>query len=146
MEERKMKPADTKKHRMKKFTLIELLVVVAIIGILASLLMPILSKTRREARKTVCKNNLKQCATIQFMFAEDNDQQLAVATTTAEPDHFKHHAGDFRTLLGSYLNDNFQIWQCPNVPDTATLDSSLNTHFKLRCNYNSFLFFFVFFS
>lgn len=45
---------------MKKFSLIELLVVIAIIGILASLLMPSLSKSRGQARAAVCKNNLKQ--------------------------------------------------------------------------------------
>ena len=58
---------------MKKFTLIEVLVVVAIIGILASLLLPSLSKARGKARLSVCLNNMKQVTLGMSMYALDND-------------------------------------------------------------------------
>jgi len=42
------------------FTLVELLVVVAIIGVLASLLLPAVQRAREAGRKTVCTNNMRQ--------------------------------------------------------------------------------------
>ena len=57
----------------QRFTLIELLVVVAIIGILASLLMPSLSKAREKAKRAVCKSNLKQIGIAATMYQGDND-------------------------------------------------------------------------
>ena len=58
----------------QKFTLIELLVVVAIIGILASLLLPSLSNAREKSKSAVCKSNLKQIGQFAFMASDDNDQ------------------------------------------------------------------------
>ncbi|EDM28132.1 hypothetical protein LNTAR_12286 [Lentisphaera araneosa HTCC2155] len=56
-----------------KFSLIEILVVVAIIGILASFLMPTLKKARDSARRASCMNNMKQMAIALVNYHSDNE-------------------------------------------------------------------------
>ena len=58
------------------FTLIELLVVIAIIAILASLLLPVLGRTKEAGRMTSCKNNLRQFAVASATYALDNKGRM----------------------------------------------------------------------
>jgi prepilin-type N-terminal cleavage/methylation domain-containing protein/prepilin-type processing-associated H-X9-DG protein len=60
-------------RRANAFTLIELLVVIAIIALLMAILIPALSRAKKQASAVACQSNLKQWATLWFMYTNDND-------------------------------------------------------------------------
>jgi len=61
------------------FTLVELLVVIAVIGVLASLLLPVLARGKDQGRNTVCISQLRQLGIATRLYTEENNNVLPSA-------------------------------------------------------------------
>lgn len=82
-------------RRRSAFTLIELLVVIAIIGVLVALILPAVQAARESARKTQCKNHLKQIgiALHSYISSKNVLPTAYVVRSPSGPDHLGYGWG-----------------------------------------------------
>jgi prepilin-type N-terminal cleavage/methylation domain-containing protein/prepilin-type processing-associated H-X9-DG protein len=90
------------------FTLIELLVVIAIIGLLASFLLPALSRAQHLAREKQCVSNLSQLYLALKMYSNEHDGWYPVEPTEHNP-----HPGLFKALNVQFDSGMARCFYCP---------------------------------
>ena len=115
-----MKTFNARNVRLRRgFTLIELLVVIAIIAILASILLPALSKAKARGQRTFCMNNLRQIGMFIQYFTDENDERF--------PAHRNQGTGPGDNVAMSLTNwwgtaivgrdmGRSNLFRCPNAP------------------------------
>jgi prepilin-type N-terminal cleavage/methylation domain-containing protein len=122
------------------FSLVELLVVIAILVILASFLMPGLSRAKETARRIHCVNNLRQLAIAWEAYAADNEERLApngygtaeslqgrrlwvVGATHTVPQAFTNVDYLINSKYAAFADylPNREVYKCPSDRSTVAL-------------------------
>jgi prepilin-type N-terminal cleavage/methylation domain-containing protein/prepilin-type processing-associated H-X9-DG protein len=113
--ERMMK-ADVSRSKgtARGFTLVELLVVIAIISILAALLLPVLSRSKRKVRDVVCLSNLRQVTLMRREFLFDSQGRPYADFYDGDYSHINYSGLAFEYWNRHHGQPN-EAWICPST-------------------------------
>ena len=131
-------------RQQRAFTLVELLVVIGIIAVLIAILLPTLSRARRQAQVTVCLSNERQLVTALLMYCQENKSYFPGGTHYSTGFYSWYHTGARNpyscnrdetvapTFLMKYVSKSKDIARCPAIPSIQETGAS---HLDETTNY-----------
>ncbi len=116
--------------KRKGFTLIELLVVIAIIALLMSILMPALSRVKKQAQSVACMSQLKNWGLLFKLYTDDNSGYfnegwgyLQHRQNAGRPEEY----GLWMNALRPYYKDQWKMLKCPTATRVVLGDTDWGT-------------------
>ena len=76
-------------RRLSGFTLIELLVVMAIVGVLAAIVFPVVTKAKETARTSQCLSNLRQLGSALIVYTDNYNTRFPAAAPWGNPNYWR---------------------------------------------------------
>lgn len=117
----------TEMNPRRAFTLIELLVVIAIIGILAALLLPVLSRAKLKAQQTTCLNNQKQLQTGWMVYIDDHENTMPLN------DNRKTSLSPNTSTTNSWVSGDASVSADLSYIEAGTIYSYVGSPFVYHC-------------